>query len=140
MEECLDRKSSGIRSKHVVVVADDDSNVLLALERLLRNEPYDLYMTTEPEKAVEWIRTRSVSVVLSDFLMPEMEGTTLLEMTRASSPRTARILLTAYPGEPVVLQGRETGLLTLFGKPWNPGELRRVIRERVRERELMDGV
>ncbi|HLY08156.1 MAG TPA: response regulator [Planctomycetota bacterium] len=124
--------------KPVVVVADDDSETLLALERLLREEPYDLYLTTDPEKALEWIRTRQVSVVISDQRMPGMDGATLLEWTRASSPRTARILLTAYPLDRIVLHARSRGLLTLLGKPWDAKELKRVVRERVRERELTD--
>ena len=126
--------------RHMVVVADDEPSILLALERLLRDEPYDLYFTTEPEKAIEWIRTRKVSVLISDHRMPAMDGTTLLELARDSSPWTARILLTGYPCDGEVLQARETGMATLFGKPWNPLELKRVIRERVREREIIDGV
>jgi response regulator RpfG family c-di-GMP phosphodiesterase len=139
MEERVQEKPARSAPRQVVVFADDDPVVLLAMERLLRDEPYDLYMTTEPEKAIEWVRTRPVSVMISDYRMPEMDGTTLLRLARASSPRTARFLLTAYPGECAVLQARETGLLTLFGKPWDPKELKRAIRERVREREIIDG-
>lgn len=139
LEGCPRPEPIPSRFRHVVVVADDDSNALLALERLLREEPYDLHMTTEPQKAVDWIRTLSVSVVIADYRMPDMNGTTLLELARASSPRTARILLTAHPGEIPVLQARESGLLTLFGKPWNPRELKRAIRDRVREREILNG-
>jgi response regulator RpfG family c-di-GMP phosphodiesterase len=140
MDESPQVQPSHGSHKPVVVCTDDEPEILLALERALRDEPYDLHMTTDPEKALEWIRTRTVSVVISDYRMPEMDGTTLLQLTRARSPRTARILLTAYPGEGVVLHGRETGLLTLFGKPWNAGELKRAIRERVRERQIIDGL
>lgn len=139
LEECPRLESVPSRFRHVVVVADDDSNALLALERLLRDDPYDLHMTTDPQKAADWIRTRSVSVVIADYRMPDMDGTTLLELARASSPRTARILLTAHPGESAVLHARKSGLLTLFGKPWNPRELKRVIRDRVRERKILTG-
>jgi response regulator RpfG family c-di-GMP phosphodiesterase len=140
LEERPRPESAPSRPRHVVVVADDDSNALLALERLLREEAYDLRLTTEPQKAADWIQTRNVSVLITDYRMPEMDGTTLLELARATSPRTARILLTAHPGESAVLHARESGLLTLFGKPWNPGELKRVIRERVREREILTGI
>ena len=140
MEEEVPTSASPGGRRHIVVFADDEPAILLALERALRNEPYDLQMTTDPEKALEWIKARGVSVVIADYRMPIMCGMTLLEETRAASPRTARILLTAYPGETEVLKARETGLITLFGKPWDEKELKRTIRDRVREREILEGV
>jgi DNA-binding NtrC family response regulator len=126
--------------RHVVVVTDDDPQVLLALERTLRDEPYDLHLTTDPGKALEWIRSRNVSVVVSDYRMPDMCGLTLLERTLADSPRTARILLTGFPGEEAVRRAREAGFLTLSAKPWDAKELLRTIRDRIRERELLEGL
>lgn len=123
-----------------MVFADDDPKTLLALERTLRHEPYDLHLTTDPQKALEWIRSRNVSVVVSDYRMPEMCGTTLLEFALAYSPRTARILLTGFPGEHPVRQAREAGMLTLSAKPWDDRELRRMIWDRIREREILEGL
>lgn len=126
--------------KHIVVFADDEPGVLLALERSMRSEPYDLFLTTDPVKALDWIRSRPVTVLVSDFRMPEMDGRTLIELAFAHSPRTARILLTGFPGEEAVRRAREAGLLSVAAKPWNPKELMRTIRERIRERELLDGL
>ena len=126
--------------RHAVVFADDDPKTLLALERSLRHEPYELLLTTDPGKALDWIRTRPVSVIVADYRMPQMDGTTLLEQILACSPRTARILLTGFPGEEPVRRAREAGLLTISPKPWNVKELIRTIRERIRERELLDGL
>jgi len=125
--------------RHVVVFADDDPRTLLALERTLRYEPYEILLTTDPGKALEWIRSRPVSVVVSDYRMPEMCGMTLLELAQTHSPRTARILLTGFPGEEPVRRARDAGFLTLTAKPWNGRELMRMIRERIRARELLDG-
>jgi response regulator RpfG family c-di-GMP phosphodiesterase len=126
--------------RHAVVFADDDPQILLALERSLRHEPYELLLTTDPGKALDWIRSRPVSVVVADYRMPKMDGTKLLERILACSPRTARILLTGFPGEEPVRRARESGLLTLSAKPWNEKELIRTIRERIREREILDGL
>jgi len=138
IEACKQAPSGGLPRKHSVVFADDDPAILLALERALRDEPYDLLLTTNPEKALDWIRNRSVSAVIADYYMPGMMGTTLLELARSHSPRIARILLTGYPGERPILLARECGLLTLYGKPWDDRELKREIRNRLRERELLE--
>ena len=124
--------------KHLVIFADDDPEILLALERALRHEPYDLLMTTEPEKALHWIRTRRVSAVIADYRMPGMTGAALLERSQAISPQIARILLTAYSGEADVLRASEAGAVTLFAKPWDDRELKQAIRNRLSEREILE--
>ncbi|MBI3858580.1 MAG: response regulator [Planctomycetes bacterium] len=132
--------SRPMERKQAVVFTDDEPEILLALERMMRTEPFDLLMTTDPEKALHWLRTRNVAVVISDQRMPEMDGTEFLRKARIASPRSARILLTAFPYEKDVLEARAEGLMTLLVKPWNERELRREIRDRLREREIAEGV
>lgn len=126
--------------KHVVVFTDDEPQILLALERALRGEPYDLLMTTDPEKSLHWIKTRRVSVVIADYRMPGMRGTTLLEKAQDCAPHVARILLTAYPEDKDVLAARQAGLLSLFAKPWNAQELKQAILKRIRESDLREAL
>jgi response regulator RpfG family c-di-GMP phosphodiesterase len=66
--------------------------------------------------------------------MPEMSGTSLLQVVKATSPRTARIMLTGYAGDPEVLAGEENQLMEICAKPWNDEELKRTIRERLPDR------
>jgi len=69
-----------------------------------------------------------VSVLVADYRMPLMSGTTLLLLAKAVSPRTARMLLTGYPGETLVITAGEAGLLHLVGKPWDDDALKMKIR------------
>lgn len=138
MEQQRPKRSPVTRRRHLVIFADDEPEILLALERALRHEPYDLLMTTDPEKALHWIRTRRVSAVIADYRMPGMSGATLLEMGQAISPQIARILLTASPGESDVLRTCEAGAVTLLVKPWDELELKQTIRNRLSERETLE--
>src|SRR5258706_11025581 len=119
-------------SKPLVVFVDDEPEILIALERALRGEPDEVYLTTNPQNALQRVRTHKVSVVVTDHRMPDMDGTTVLRRTREASPRTARVLLTAHPGDEEVLRARQEGLLTLFRKPWDVNELKRALRHRAR--------
>ena len=67
--------------------------------------------------------------------MPQMSGTTLLQLTKAASPRTARMMLTGYPGETLVLSAGEAGLMHLVAKPWDDGALKQKIRGLLSGRE-----
>ena len=121
---------------HRIVLVDDDPAVLAALGRLARDDSYDVLATPDPEKALNWLASRDVAVLLSDYRMVGMSGTVLLAMARNISPSTAQILVTGFACDQGVLAGRKAGLFTVFPKPWDDLELKRQIREHLRDREL----
>lgn len=116
----------------LVVAVDDDPSVLSALTRLLSKEPYDFVPVADPDQALEIIRTREVSLLLADYRMPSLSGTGLLQVVKATSPATRRVMLTAYPQSAWVERAREKKLMeAVLEKPWDNDELRRAIRVRV---------
>ncbi|MBV8878407.1 MAG: response regulator [Planctomycetaceae bacterium] len=122
--------------RHCVVCVDDEPAILAALRRSLRLEPYDVLTTESPEDALRWISTRDVSLIITDQRMPGMQGTELLEEVSRSSPSTARIILTAYPGAAYSTPGLRRWLECMISKPWDSGMLRRTIRHLLWEREM----
>jgi DNA-binding NtrC family response regulator len=112
----------------LVVLVDDDPAVLAALRRLLRHERCELLATERAGEALDWVTRREVRLVVADQRMPGMTGTELLKQVALRSSRTARILLTAYPGQTVKLTSLEEGIFHLFYKPWNDETLKRTIR------------
>ena len=120
---------------HTVVLVDDDPSVLSALRRSLRKEPYTLLATSSPEVALEWIGQGGVSLVVLDQRMPVLCGTEVAERVRRISPHTARIMLTAYPGNELVRHGLASDVQWLISKPWNDDALRGTIRRLLRDSE-----
>jgi DNA-binding NtrC family response regulator len=122
--------------RQVVVLVDDDPQILSALGRALGDEEFELLSTNDPWEALEWIRTRDVGVLLADEHMPVLSGISLFQLAKTHSPTTARIMLTGFAGEGMVVHARKEGLFMVFAKPWDDRELKRVIRERLRGREV----
>jgi response regulator RpfG family c-di-GMP phosphodiesterase len=120
---------------HTVLIVDDEPPVLAALRRVLDREPYDIVTTDRPNLALEWMGRKSVSLAISDQLMPEMNGGDFLEEVSRQSPLTARLLLTAYPERVRRIPMVQQGLLQVMTKPWDDFELKRTIRSLLRERE-----
>ena len=120
---------------HTVVLVDDNPLVLSALRRTLRKEPYTLLASSSPEVALEWIGQGGVSLVVLDQRMPGLCGTDVAERVRRISPSTARILLTAYPGNELVRHGLAADVQWLISKPWNDDALRWTIRRILRDSE-----
>jgi len=121
----------------LVLCIDDEKPILSALARLLRREPYDLVTTDDPEVALDRIRAGEVNLIVADYRMPLISGTSLLQVAKATSPSTARIMLTGYPSDGWIRAAEENGLMRVCTKPWDDTELRKIIRE---ELELPDNV
>jgi response regulator RpfG family c-di-GMP phosphodiesterase len=122
--------------RHVVVCVDDEPAILSALRRSLRAEPYELLTTENPESVLHLVGTRDVSLVITDQRMPGMVGTELLEELSKRSPSTARIILTAYPGDTIGTPGLRHWTECMISKPWDNSMLRKTIRQMLGDRDL----
>jgi len=122
--------------RHVVVCVDDEPAILSALRRSLRTENYEILTTDSPEHALRWVGTRDISLVITDQRMPLMAGTELLEEISRRSPSTARIILTAYPGDTLGSPGLRHWTECMISKPWDNVMLRKTIKQLLDEREL----
>src|SRR5712675_2029481 len=94
-ERAAPKKSS--RPLRRVVCVDDEPLVRQALHRLLRKEPYEVFIAEGPAEALQYMQEYDVGLVVSDQRMPEMSGVEFLRNVRRVSPSTKGILLTAYP-------------------------------------------
>lgn len=117
------------RLKHTLLCVDDELHVLSALRRLLRGEKYHLLTTNLPQEALEWARTRPVSLLMTDQRMPGLSGVELVKAVREASPTTTCIILTAYPDRAVVLERATLHIERLLTKPWEGEHLKRTIRD-----------
>lgn len=113
----------------LVVCVDDEPPVLAALARLLRREPYDVHVTDDPEDALERVRGRAVSLLIADYRMPTISGTSLLQMVKAHAPHTIRLMLTGYPEDAWIRTAEEQGLMRVLTKPWDDAALKTLLRE-----------
>jgi DNA-binding NtrC family response regulator len=118
-------------SRPIVVCVDDEPRVLSALARVLRAAPIELRATTDPDQALDWVRTEEVALLISDYRMPRMSGTTVLQLAKAAAPGTKRLMLTGYPDEGMVVLAGAEGLMDVAAKPWGDEALRRAVLDRV---------
>src|SRR5688572_3614365 len=90
--------------KRLVVCIDDDPEILRALRRLFRGEPFDVLLTEQPSDVLQWICDRHVDLIIADQRMPDMNGTDLLEVVQDYSPGTACIILSGFPDTAVIVE------------------------------------
>ena len=80
-----------------VVIVDDEEMVLTSLSSLLSLETdYEIKTFLSSKEALDHIKNEETDLVISDFLMPEMDGITFLGKVRKIKPEIPRIILTGY--------------------------------------------
>ncbi len=107
-----------------IVVADDNADMREYVSRLLR-EHWDVEVVADGREALEAIRRNPPDLILSDVMMPSLDGFALLRAVRedASLRDTQMILLSARAGEEAVSEGIAAGANDYIVKPFTAREL-----------------
>ena len=120
-----------------LLIVDDEPNVISSLKRQLRKEGYIIYSAYSGKAGLELLKEHDIGVVLSDYMMPEMDGIRFLEAVKQDRADVVRILLTAYASLDNAMAA--INRLQLFGymtKPWSSETLKGTIARAFRHYNL----
>ena len=108
-----------------IVVLDDDKIVTSALKTLFRMEGFtDAHYFNDPIEALEFLKLETPDLILSDFLMPQMNGFEFLSAAKVLHPDASMILLTGYADKENAIRAiNEIGLYKYIEKPWDNDDL-----------------
>jgi len=119
-----------------ILLVDDEEMVLRALRRMLAKQEWDVDTAESGDQALEIMRQKPISLVISDQRMPDMTGLELLRTVKDLYPDTVRIILTGYAEMDVVVKAINQGEVYRFmTKPWNNAELIETVREAIQHYE-----
>lgn len=127
-----------IKSSKIVVV-DDDKMVTSTLKTLFKLEGFlDAHYFNDPKEAIEFLKIEKPDLILSDFLMPEMNGFEFLSIAKEIYPEVSMILLTGYADKENAIRAiNEIGLYKYIEKPWDNDDLIMNIRNGVERSYLL---
>ena len=124
--------------RRILLLVDNERGVLSALQRLLHNDGYQILTAESALAGLELLRAHDVGVVVSDGLMPGLNGAQFLLEVRARFPNISRIMLTGFTSPEVVHDAIKTcGLFRFLPKPWDNEQLRDTIRDGFRHHESL---
>jgi DNA-binding response OmpR family regulator len=108
-----------------ILLADDNADMRAYMRRLLSQNHYDVEAVANGREAWNAICRRRPDAVLSDVMMPEVDGFTLLAQIRASGELKDLpfILLSARAGEEAKIEGLGAGADDYLVKPFSGREL-----------------
>jgi type II secretory ATPase GspE/PulE/Tfp pilus assembly ATPase PilB-like protein/DNA-binding response OmpR family regulator len=108
-----------------LLLVDDEPNVINALMRVFRQENYQIAFAPNGQEALKLLEKEKFHVMISDYMMPVMNGADLLRRAKALQPETIRIMLTGHADTTAVMAAIKDGAVYKFIlKPWNDDDLR----------------
>lgn len=128
----------GARTQTIVIV-DDEEMVLQSLISFLALETeYAVKSFLSADEALQYIQGNEVDLVVSDYLMPEMDGISFLARVRELRPEVPRIILTGYADKENAIKAiNDVGLFQYIEKPWDNRDLLMVFRNGLERQTLL---
>ena len=124
-----------------ILLVDDEEIVLNSLKTFFAIDANcELMPYTSPLKALEDLERNKtkIDLVVSDYLMPEMDGITFLAKVKEKLPMVPRILLTGYADKENAIKAiNNVGLYQYVEKPWDNEDLKLIIRNGLEKTTLL---
>ena len=114
-----------------ILIADDEPNILISLEYLMKREGYAVHVARDGQEALDVMRRERPRLVLLDVMMPRKSGFEVCQALRADEvlKDTIVLMLTAKGRETDVAKGLALGADAYMTKPFSTKELVQKVRE-----------
>ena len=123
--------ASAETKRETILVVDDEPEVRNMVREMLTLNGYDVIETGDPFEARRIAESRPIHLLLTDVVMPIMNGLELAARVEAVSPTTKVLLMSGYVTAAVKGAGRP-----LLSKPFRTGELLSLIRQLLDSRSV----
>ena len=110
---------------HHILIADDEANIVVSLEFLMKREGYEVHLARDGQEALELLRRERPRLVLLDVMMPRKSGHEVCQELRADEQikDTLVLMLTAKGRDTDVDKGLGVGADAYMTKPFSTKEL-----------------
>ena len=113
-----------METKSKILVVDDEVKICRNVEKILAKDDYDVSWASSADEALEKMAKESYSLLISDIIMPGMNGLEFLKLVKNQWPLTKVIMFTAYASTDTAVKAMRLGAVDYIPKPFTPDELR----------------
>ena len=122
--------------KKNILIVDDDSATVEALKKALSSEGYGADGVVSSKEAFSKLQSKNYDLVLSDLVMPELDGIGLLEKVKEKDPDLPLIVCTGFGSIPSAVEAIRKGAADYMTKPVNLDQLFLVVERALRTSNL----
>ena len=113
-----------METKTKILVVDDEVKICRNVEKILAKDDYDVSYASSADEALGKMAKESYSLLISDIIMPGMNGLEFLKLVKNQWPLTKVIMFTAYASTDTAVKAIRLGAVDYIAKPFTPDELR----------------
>ena len=110
-----------------ILVVDDETGICQNVKKILAKGNFDVTAANSGREALKMMAEKPFELVISDVVMPEMNGLQLLKALKAKWPETKTVMMTAYASTDTAMRAIRLGALDYLPKPFTPNELRAMV-------------
>lgn len=122
--------------KKLILIAEDDPKVGESIRLLLKKRGYDIRLASNGKEALSLFRQETVDLVITDLVMPKMDGIELLEAVKGLRPEAEVVVISAQGTIEKAVQAMKLGAFDFIQKPINPRVISLVV-ERALEKQTL---
>ncbi|MFA6500050.1 MAG: response regulator [Desulfurivibrionaceae bacterium] len=110
-----------------ILIAEDEKHTRLALHLVLRQAGFNVILATNGRDAYDKIQkqpaTQPISLIITDFKMPELDGLGLIDKLKAAGIPIPIMVITGYGDKELLRQLHKRGCASYIDKPFVPAEV-----------------
>lgn len=111
-----------------ILIVDDEEIVRNVLEAFLPEASYDVSSAKDGREAMYALSRERFDLVITDMLMPDVDGFELMNFRLCSNSECKFIMITGIPTEEAKDRARSLGAATIIAKPFTMDEIREAVR------------
>lgn len=112
-----------------ILIIDDEKDLCLVLSRFLSKHGYEVSEANKGKKALELINESIPDLILCDFMLEDMDGTSVLKAIKEINPSTPVIIITGFSNIKTAVEVMRLGAVDYIIKPLIPEEILLTIRK-----------
>jgi CheY-like chemotaxis protein/glycine cleavage system H lipoate-binding protein len=111
-----------------ILFVDDEQIVLDSAQKLLRKESFQVVTALSAAEGLTLLSQGGIQVVLTDLMMPEVDGMQFLQQVKEQWPVIPVVMVTGYATTSTAMQAMKLGAFDYIAKPFTKSELRGIIK------------
>lgn len=112
-----------------ILIIDDEKDLCLVLSRFLSKHGYEVMEAHKGKKALEIVNESAPDLILCDFMLDDMDGTSVLKAIKEINPATPVIIITGFSNIKTAVEVMRLGAVDYIIKPLIPEEILLTIRK-----------
>ena len=135
MPDIFGPQAGTVGSSHPILIVDDEPSLRDILSQIL--EGYEITTAPNGHEAIEILGRQRIDVVITDLMMPQVDGFAVLVTAKKTNPATDVLVLTGYPSLENERKCRALGCYEVLAKPFAVTAIRAAVDQCVKNRHMV---